>query len=131
MTDREKVIKAIELEIKHENTWECRKECPYYGKTDCNCFTQVLVDALELLKGHIMTPEEVEAVGQGDWVWIEIRHTGALYPAIRWDNDFIGGNDDYVMLCEVTECDDYLRDYRFWSAQPTEEQMREEQWHAR
>lgn len=50
MTDREKVIKAIELEIKHENTWECRKECPYYGKTDCNCFTQVLVDALELLK---------------------------------------------------------------------------------
>lgn len=52
MTDREKVIKAIELEIKHENTWECRKECPYYGKTDRNCFTQVLVDALELLKEH-------------------------------------------------------------------------------
>ena len=50
MPDRDKVIKAIELEIKHENTWECRKECPYYGKTDCNCFTQVLVDALKLLK---------------------------------------------------------------------------------
>ena len=50
MIDREKVIKALELEIKHPYSWECAKECPYYGKTECDCYTQVSMDALELLK---------------------------------------------------------------------------------
>lgn len=50
MVDREKVIKALELEIKNTNSWECMKECPYYGKTECDCYTQVSMDALELLK---------------------------------------------------------------------------------
>lgn len=50
MPNREKVIKAIELEIKYDNIWECKNECPYYGITDRHCFTQALMDALELLK---------------------------------------------------------------------------------
>lgn len=132
MPDRAKVTKALEC-CDDKGSPNC-EQCPYMDDDfvgTCASRNPLFRDALALLKGHIMTPEEVEAVGQGDWVWIEIRHTGALYPAIRWDNDFVGGNDDYFMLCEVTECDDYLRDYRFWSAQPTREQTRMEKWHER
>lgn len=128
MPDREKVIKGLACLM--TNTVPC-DGCPYNKGEYSYCLRNIANDALALLKGHIMTPEEVEAVGQGEWVWIEIRHTGALYPAIRWDNDFVGGPVDYFMLCEVTECDDYLHDYRFWSAQPTEEQTHMEKWHDR
>lgn len=50
MADIEKVIKALELEVKYANNWDCISECPYYGNTDCDCYTQVAMDALELLK---------------------------------------------------------------------------------
>lgn len=50
MRDREDIIKALELEAKHPNDWECKTECPYYGKTECDCYEQVYRDALELIK---------------------------------------------------------------------------------
>lgn len=52
MADREKVIKALELEVKYPHTWGCEPQCPYYGNTECTCYTQVAIDALELLKGY-------------------------------------------------------------------------------
>lgn len=56
MIDREKVIKALELEVKYPYTWECASECPYYGKTNYDCYTQVVLDALELLKEQEPVP---------------------------------------------------------------------------
>ena len=50
MIDREKVIKALELEIRYRDTWQCALHCPYYSNTECTCYTQVAIDALELLK---------------------------------------------------------------------------------
>ena len=58
MIDKEKVIKALELEIKHDGTWDCIGECPYYGHTDYNCYTQVAMDAVELLKESCQTEWE-------------------------------------------------------------------------
>ena len=48
--NKEKVIKALELEIKYPYTWQCAPECPYYGDSEGDCFKQVAIDALELLK---------------------------------------------------------------------------------
>lgn len=60
MTDRKKVIKALELEIKYKDTWQCALDCPYYGNTGCNCYTQVAMDALELLREQEpIEPEEI------------------------------------------------------------------------
>ena len=50
MIDKEKVIKALELEVEYPCTWECASGCPYYGTTDNDCYTQVALDVLELLK---------------------------------------------------------------------------------
>lgn len=50
MINKEKVIKALELEIKYGDTWQCALDCPYYGNTECTCYKQVAMDALELLK---------------------------------------------------------------------------------
>lgn len=50
MTDREKVITALQLELEYPYSWECAAKCPYYGKTDCDCFNQVAKDAIELLQ---------------------------------------------------------------------------------
>ena len=50
MADIEKVIKALTLEAEHANDWQCRFECPYYGKTECDCYEQVARDAVALLK---------------------------------------------------------------------------------
>lgn len=50
MIDKEKVIKALELEIKYPYTWDCKSECPYYSDTVCDCYTQLATDAIELLK---------------------------------------------------------------------------------
>lgn len=48
--NKEKVIKALELEIKYPYTWDCKSECPYYNDTECDCYTQLAIDAIELLK---------------------------------------------------------------------------------
>lgn len=50
MIDKEKVIKALELEVKYPYTWDCKSECPYYSDTECDCYTQLTIDAIELLK---------------------------------------------------------------------------------
>jgi hypothetical protein len=50
MIDKEKVIKALELEIKYPYTWDCKSECPYYSDTVCDCYTQLATDAIELMK---------------------------------------------------------------------------------
>ena len=60
MTDREKVITALQLELEYPYSWECAAKCPYYGKTDCDCFNQVAKDAIELLREQHRLIEQLE-----------------------------------------------------------------------
>lgn len=86
--------------------------------------------ALAFLKNqipHVMTPAEVEEVQQLDLVWIEIRKTDSLYPALRHGNVF-GATESCIYLDEVTDCPDYLAHYRFWSARPTDEDRQSVPW---
>lgn len=62
MIDKEKVIKALELEIKYGDTWQCALDCPYYGNTECTCYKQVAMDALELLK-----EQELHELTKNEW----------------------------------------------------------------
>ena len=128
MADLDKVIAAFECCDDHGDP-DC-DHCPYMDDDfvgTCTSRNKLFDDAVALLKAHVMTPEEVEAVRQGDYVWIELRRTDILYSAIREDDDFVG-NGDYFLLDEVTDCDDYLSWYRFWSAQPSEERRHATPW---
>lgn len=49
MIDREKVIKALEVCIPLDEGEKCPTECPYYQDV-CSGYSQVMRDALELLK---------------------------------------------------------------------------------
>jgi len=78
---------------------------------------------LWFLKYHIpyvLPPEEVETVEQHGLVWIELRKTGELYPALRHGNVF-GPSENCFYLDEVMDSPDYLVYYRFWSGRPTDE----------
>lgn len=73
MPERQKVIKALEL---CGSTWDCNKECPYYGETS-TC--DVYADAVTLLKQQekIKPQEEFSKIlhGMFDFLWdCEIEH---------------------------------------------------------
>ena len=88
-----------------------------------------LLDALSLLKAqepHVMTPEEVERVEENGVIWEEVRIKDTCLPMIRFGNTFEG--EDYLSVYEVTECDDYLREYRCWNLQPTNAQRNATPW---
>ena len=81
MIDKEKVIKALELEIKYPYTWDCKSECPYYNDTECDCYTQLAIDAIKLLK------EQEQKCGR--WV----RLTGMAPPEYHGHR-----------ICSICEC---------------------------
>lgn len=76
---------------------------------------------------HVMMPEEVEQVEEQGIVWCEYKKTNRIIPLMRIVNIFEAG-DDYVLLCEVTDCDDYLKEYRFWNLHPTNAQRNATPW---
>ena len=107
MPDRGKVITALQLELEYPYSWECADKCPYYGKTDCDCYTQVAKDALELLKEHEpITPtvnefgnaycgncgENVGIFGQTINVCVRMRYCPECGKAVKWDDSDRNGN---------------------------------------
>lgn len=88
-----------------------------------------MVNTLKAQQPHIMTPEEVSEVKQGEAVWYESRISKVCEPFIRRGNDF--KNDlRFLLLDEVMSCDDYLKDYRCWNLKPSQEQMLHSPWKA-
>lgn len=80
-----------------------------------------MINNLKRKATKVLTPEEVSKVPQGGVVWCEWRVSKSCEPLIRRGNDF--KNDKrFLLLDEVTDCDDYLKDYRCWNYCPTEEQ---------
>lgn len=100
------------------------------NETDANWIIRRLDKAIAMLKTYeaqIMTPEEVSAVKQNDVIWYESRISKLCEPLIRRGNDF--KNDlHFLLLDEVTDCDDYLKNYRCWTEKPTEKQRNETSW---
>jgi hypothetical protein len=104
MPDREKVITALQLECEYPYSWECADKCPYYGKTDCDCYTQVAKDALELLKEQ--KPVEAKTMGEsklyGSWwfacgacghaIDLEDNYCRECGRAVKWDDSDRNGN---------------------------------------
>lgn len=92
---------------------------------------QMGIDALKAQEPHVMTPEEVEKVEEQGVVWCEYKegnHFPAIVePFIRCGNIFENPGG-YILLMEVTDCDDYLKYYRFWNAKPTDEQRKAVKW---
>ena len=63
MPDREKVIKALEICSKLDNSDECPKECPY-GEEEYTCGLVIMLqDMLELLKESV---EPILALDDGE-----------------------------------------------------------------
>lgn len=132
MADRAKVIKALELEDKYPDTWECQKECPYYGQTDCTCWIQVIRDALELLKAQeprVLTLDELRGIQEFIPCWHEYLDDDKciLEPAfVKFKNNF------YHLLHDTTipQMDErtYGVKWRIWTARPTDEQRKEVEW---
>ena len=50
MTDREKIIKGLEIHLKELNVGKTCFECPYRGDNPCEIM--LIANALELLKEH-------------------------------------------------------------------------------
>ena len=111
MNDREKVIKGLEL---CKESWECKKECPYYGETsDCNMYS----DAIALLKKqewhvfHKRALTEDEQKKHPDWCFImEVDTTPNHGEVFLWyrkcsgDLSFSTWNDDlFAEYCDTGE----------------------------
>ena len=87
----------------------------------------LLDDLLKAQEARVMTPEEVAAVPDGGVIWEEIRLTGICEAMIRDSNTFANGAD-FLVLDEVLDCDDYLKNYRCWTSRPTDEQREATPW---
>lgn len=80
----------------------------------------------DLLKAHVMTPEEVVQIEENGVIWEELRRKGTCLPMIRYGNTFEG--EDYLSISEVIDSDDYLKEYRCWTSLPTNEQREAVKW---
>ena len=134
MADREKVIKG--LECCAIGLYCPDEDCPYEEAREAkdeNCIAMLARDALELLKAQeprVLTIEEVEALPYGH-VIIEtdkndpIRWLDALLFSknINFSFDFIT-LEGRARLLGV----EYNRDWRCWTARPTDEQRKEIPW---
>lgn len=137
MDKRERVMNGLECCIKAIDDCECTDNCPYesqcwYG-TDGTIYLDLMRDALELLKAQeprVLTLEEVEALPYGH-VIIE---TDKNDP-IRWLDAllFIKNTNfsfDFITLEGKARLlgTEYNREWRCWTAWPTEEQRKAVKW---
>lgn len=142
MTEREKVIKALECcaHVAHM----C-KECPmdeqrrrYNTGQGCDCWSILADNALTLLaEPRVMTPEEL-AAAQKTPVWRETKRAHKdLYNGWMLAYDIQRGQGITGTRQGMTEpngrvgwckLDDYGRTWRCWTSRPTDEQREAVKW---
>jgi hypothetical protein len=127
MSDREKVIKAIEIcyTLGHNCT-----ECPLFPVDDCN--DKLMHDALSLLKAQEPRLLKLEEIPEYDGAFlIEYRHE--VWP-MQWAlfrlnlttvYRFIRGNSELGFSINK---DFYGKTWRCWTSRPTEEQRKATPW---
>lgn len=127
MTDREKVIQHFEDCIKIA---DCQINHHWVFVR-----TEMMRDALALLKAQeprVMTWDEVFCENRPFVVWIETRHGDTTEPLAFVDGEYV--NTDCTLFVELNfeNQGDYMADndngFRFWTAQPTLEEMEEASW---
>lgn len=135
MPDREKVIEGLE----HCGFNEKRGcvGCPY--SDECGDFgrdagmSSLATDALALLREQeprVMTLEEVQ---EDELVWIEVPQSDEIWPALLREADWFG-HPKWAM-CGYAIARSFLRnrygkDWRCWTARPTDEQRKAVKWDA-
>ena len=142
MTDREKVIKALECCTKKVCIYkDTEKECPYwelcgeYEDSFEDCTTAMSKDALALLKAQeprVMTLGDLRDIGSvwelntPPYLWMEIN------PSYRWTNGFwVAWREIYDMidgLHPTYDADNYVRIWRCWTSRPDEKRRAETPW---
>lgn len=147
MSDREKVIKAIETHLSTDVSVGC-DDCTY--DNDGWCTTRLLADILALLKeqeaeARLLTAEEVQNMEAGTAFGIETYydHDGERMPGCAWALrterlilSFFGTmfpdtvtKIPYNTLEENQNTGKHEKhQYRFWSKKPTFEQCKEVKW---
>jgi len=125
MTDREKVIKGLECHISKKCAIGSYT-CPYWENDDCT--NSVMVDALELLKARVLTPEEIKAYD--GYCWGEQKDEKIMYVCLIKDGllSMVSDYEDPPYDVEKLCWPDYGKVWRYWSAQPTDEQRKTVKW---
>lgn len=131
MTDREKVIKALE----NCNAPEKCRDCPWEPCEEFDCKHSDYPDgligqAIALLKAQeprVMTATEAYTA---DYVYIEF--DGVITPAIRTTNERDGHRESYFATQQLggewMRWDDYGITWRCWTSRPTDEQREGTPW---
>ena len=124
MTDREKVVKGLELCGYMEGMPQC-DSCPYDGK---QCWKRLKNDAIALLKAQeprVMTLEYFDNSPEKDSkgclvAWVEYRR----------DEEWVEYWEDTCDEWSVVRRDDFYsgESYRFWTARPDEKRRAETPW---
>ena len=131
MTDRQKVIRALECCSQLDIDDICPAECPYAQDVCCGT-VQLMADALELLKEQeprVLTLEEVHEMAW-DYCYLEEEvikdkvlqiYTGKYrIKCITWPS---------IASCVLTFGDDaYGKRWRCWTSRPTDEQRKAVKW---
>ena len=111
MADREKVIEGLEYLI---------TAYAFHGD-DAEC----LGDALELLKAHILTREEIEA--WDGYTWEEYSDSAILQVTLI-RKQFVRERLEQPYHISELNWAAYSKEWRLWSAQPTEDQRKAVKW---
>ena len=147
MTEREKVIRGLELCLESIDSAGCPEECPYYEACqkyeNFAVFQPLMRDALELLKAQkprVMTPEEIKPADDGGRMcWLEVSEIhghSACFPVLPIEQKANGVleiaaifNNGYgPVTVGRFRPDEYNTVWRCWTERPTEEQRKAVKW---
>jgi hypothetical protein len=140
-------MKALECRAKMEPPFDC-EHCEYCDKSDgfesCDA-KKLATDVLKLIKGpeaHILTPEEIDRIQPGnsiyeewkiyhkdDQTWSHGLEQWVVAPDFNaYDGASMIYDMNYFKKIEPNEDDTSISLVRFWSKEPTEEQMTATEW---
>lgn len=130
MPDREKVMAGLVTCIAACNGKTVCLDCRYMHDYSGGCETQLLSDALAMLKAQeprVMTLSEALAA---DYVYLEIK----LHASLPCECCILAVDPDGGILplhkgfCAYLDGEEYGETWRCWTSRPTEEQRRAEPW---
>lgn len=114
---------------------DCSVDCPYYEKrAEKHCVKAMLEDVEALLREQeprVLTAEEIQ---EDELVWIEVPQSDEIWPALLRETDWFD-HPTWVMrgyaLAAHYLHEGYGRDWRCWTARPTDEQRETVKWEKR
>lgn len=129
MPDREKVIRGMEIARKGkcplvDRDGSCQIGCPYaIGKCE-----EMLADAISQLKEQEPRVLTLAEAAEADVCWLEIKGSGRILPCMVQDEEenFSIRTDEPTP--ELGPGDENGKEYRLWSARPTDAQREAVKW---